>query len=215
MKNRFDLIIFDWDGTLVDSIDWIVLSLSKAAEICECKVPEEQAIKDIIGLSIQRATDILFPKIDQKIRKQLIACYSQEFFSKQISPDDLFVGVNDILVELRKKGVLLAVATGKTKAGLDRAVEGTGLNGFFNMTRCADQTASKPKPDMLDDIIEEAGVSRERTVMVGDSIHDMQMAKNAGIASVAVTCGASTYDQLQQFSPLINLQQTTQLLDIL
>ena len=215
MKNRFDLIIFDWDGTLVDSIDWIVTSLSKAAEICDCKVPEEQAIKDIIGLSIEKSTDVLFPTISPETREQLMACYSQEFFSKQISTDDLFVGVNGMLLELKQKGFQLAVATGKNKIELDKAMQGTGLCDFFNITRCADQTASKPQPDMLNEIIEQTGIGKERAVMVGDSVHDMKMAMNAGIASIAVLCGANSHDQLQQFNPLLNLQQTTQILDIL
>ena len=215
MKNKFDLIIFDWDGTLVDSIDWIVTSLSKAADTCGCEVPKEQAIKDIIGLSIEKSTDVLFPTINQKTRKQLIESYSQAFFSKQISPDDLFVGVDDMLLELRQKGYQLAVATGKNKIELDKAMQGTGLRDYFDITRCADQTASKPQPDMLNEIIEQTGVSRERAVMVGDSVHDMEMAVNAGIASISVLCGANSQDQLQQFNSLFNLQQTTQILDIL
>lgn len=215
MKNRFDLIIFDWDGTLVDSINWIVMSLSDAAEKCGCQVPEEQAIKDIIGLSIEKATDTLFPTLNKETRQQLMTCYSEEFFSKQILKDDLFAGVEKMLIDLKQKGYLLAVATGKNKIELDRALQGTGLSGFFDITRCADQTASKPQPDMLNEIIEQTGVSRDRAVMVGDSIHDMKMAINAGIKSIAVLCGANSQDHLKQYNPLLNLQQTTQLLDIL
>ncbi|MCK5829536.1 MAG: HAD-IA family hydrolase [Methylococcales bacterium] len=215
MKNRFDLIIFDWDGTLVDSIDWIVQSLCKAAEVSGCTVPDEQAVKNIIGLSLEKSTDTLFPTINQKTKQQLMTCYSQEFFSKQVSKNDLFVGINNMLVELKQKGFQLAVATGKNKVELDKAMQGTGLSGFFDITRCADQTASKPQPDMLDEIIEHTGVRRERAVMVGDSIHDLKMAMNAGIASIAVLCGANSQDQLQQFNPLLNLQHTTQILDIL
>ncbi len=212
MARRFDLIIFDWDGTLVDSIDWIVHCLQKAAGECNCNVPEPQAARDIVGLSIQRAMEKLFPGIDQKTQEQLIASYSQEFFSKQITEDDLFTGVNEMLVKLKKMGYFVAIATGKSQVGLDRAMKGTGLNDFFHVTRCADQTASKPQPDMLEEIISELGVSKERVVMVGDSVHDMQMAINAGIASIAVSCGAHSSVQLQQYNPLFNLQQTTELL---
>ena len=215
MARRFDLIVFDWDGTLVDSIDWIVHCLQKAAGEYGCNVPEQQAAKDIIGLSIQGAMEKLFPGIDQKTQEQLIACYSQEFFSKQITEDDLFTGVNEMLVKFKKMGYFVAIATGKSRVGLDRAMKGTGLSDFFHTTRCADQTASKPQPDMLDQIINEMEVCKERVVMVGDSVHDMQMAINAGIASIAVSCGANSSEQLQQYNPLFNLQQTRQLLDSL
>ena len=215
MARRFDLIIFDWDGTLVDSIDWIVHCLQKAAGEYGCIVPEKQAAKDIIGLSIQRAMETLFPGIDQKTQEQLIACYSQEFFSKQITEDDLFTGVNEMLVKFKQMGYFVAIATGKSRVGLDKAMKGTGLSDFFHITRCADQTASKPQPDMLEEIIKEMAVCKERVVMVGDSVHDMQMAINAGIASIAVSCGAHSSEQLQQYNPLFNLQQTTELLDSL
>jgi len=215
MRKKFDLVIFDWDGTLVDSIDWIVTCLSKAAETCGCEVPKNQMLKDTIGLSIERTMGRLFPKITPQIKAQLISYYRQEYLSKQITKDDLFVGVNEMLIELKQKGYQLAVATGKSRLELDKAMEGTGLFDLFNSTRAADQTASKPQPDMLDEIIEETGVSRKRAVMVGDSIHDMEMAINAEIAMIAVSCGANTYAQLQQFNPLINLSRTTQILDIL
>ena len=215
MARKFDLIIFDWDGTLVDSIDWIVHCLQKSAGECGCNVPEQQAAKDIIGLSIQSAMEKLFPGIDQKTQEQLIACYSQEFFSKQITEDDLFTGVNEMLVKFKQMGYFVAIATGKSRLGLDRAMKATGLGDFFHITRCADQTASKPQPDMLEEIIKEMAVGKDRAVMVGDSVHDMQMARNAGIASIAVSCGAHSSVQLQQYNPMFNLQQTRQLLDSL
>jgi phosphoglycolate phosphatase len=215
MREEFDLIIFDWDGTLVDSIDWIVKCLSKAAEGCGCEVPENQMLKDTIGLSIERTMDRLFPKITPQIKAQLISYYRQEYLSKQITKDDLFVGINEMLIALKQKGYQLAVATGKSRLELDKAMQGTGLYDFFDFTRTADQTASKPQPDMLDEIIEETGISRKRSVMVGDSIHDMEMAINADIAMIAVSCGANTYDQLEQFNPLMNLTKTTQIQDIL
>jgi phosphoglycolate phosphatase len=215
MKDAFDLIIFDWDGTLVDSIDWIVHCLKKSAQDHGCAIPEEQAAKDIIGLSIQNAMQKLFPGIDKKMQEQLVASYSQEFFSKQITEDDLFTGINKMLLKFKQKGYLMAVATGKNTSSLQRAMQGTELNDYFSITRCADQTSSKPHPDMLDEIIKETGVSKQRAVMVGDSVHDMQMAQNAGIACIAVSCGANSLAQLQQYNPLLNLQRTTELLDVL
>lgn len=213
LKDRFDAIIFDWDGTLVDSIDWIVQCLQMAARKNDCKIPEEQAAKDIIGLSIQKAMEILFPGINQKTQEQLIACYSQEFFSKQITEKDLFTGVKEMLLKFKQSGYQLAVATGKSHASVTRAIQATGLADFFHIIRCADQTASKPQPDMLEEIINALSVKKERVVMVGDSVHDMQMAKNAGIPAIAVACGANSSAQLQCYQPILNLQQTTELLE--
>lgn len=215
MKNKFDLIVFDWDGTLVDSVDWIVQCLTKAAVSHGCMAPDQQDVKDIIGLSIHKALDKLFPDMEQEIRPQLIASYSEAFFSRQISKQDMFVGVDEMLIQLKQAGYQLAVATGKSRNGLDKAMQGTGLEDFFHVTKCADETASKPNPDMLDEIIKEMDVAKDRVLMIGDSTHDMQMAINAGVSSVAVLCGANSHQQLQQYKPLLNLQQTSELLQIL
>jgi phosphoglycolate phosphatase len=215
MKNKFDLIIFDWDGTLIDSIDWIARCLKKAGELCGLAEPEHQAAKDVIGLSIDKAMHALFPEADADIQKQLISHYSREYFSKAISRDDLFTGVYDMLLQLKADGYQLAVATGKTRAGLDEALAGTGTADLFCATRCADETASKPDPRMLNEIIAHAGVSKARSLMVGDSIHDLQMALNAEIASVAVSCGAHTESFLQPYRPLLCLEQPTHLLEFI
>jgi len=215
MKKRFDLIIFDWDGTLVDSIDWIVLCLQTAAEQCDFPIPERQAAKDVIGLSIKNAIGTLFPGTDERIQNQLIACYSQAFFSKQIGRDDLFEGVFEMLVQLKQKGYQLAVATGKSRAGLQKALQATGTEELFCITRCADETASKPDPTMILDIICQMDAANERTLMVGDSIHDLQMALNAEIPAIAVSCGAHSEELLQQYNPLRCLRRPTELLDII
>lgn len=215
MKNRFDLIIFDWDGTLVDSIDWIVNCLQKAAESCNCTIPERQAARDVIGLSIKNAIQTLFPGTDEQSRNQLMACYSQAFFTRQIGRDDLFTGVYEMLVQLKRMGFQLAVATGKSRAGLERALQATGTEDLFHITRCADETASKPDPAMVLDIIRHMEAANERTLMVGDSIHDMQMALNARISSIAVSCGAHSKTVLQQYQPLTCLRQPAELLAII
>lgn len=215
MKKRFDLIIFDWDGTLVDSIDWIVHCIQQAAVYCGLEVPERQAIKDIIGLSIENAVKTLFPEIDADVGLKLTRHYSQSFFSKQISQDDLFPGVYDMLLRFKQDGYRLAVATGKKSAGLAQAIAGTGVADMFCTTRCADQTASKPDPLMLDEIIAELGISKQRTLMVGDSVHDLQMALNAQVASIAVTCGAHSEAVLRQYRPLYCLTYPTELLEVM
>ncbi|MDD2738408.1 MAG: HAD-IA family hydrolase [Methylomonas lenta] len=215
MKNRFDLIIFDWDGTLVDSIDWIVQCIQQAALQYGCPVPEQQAAKDIIGLSLENAIETLFPLVDADTRLKVAGHYGQQFFSRQISQDDLFPGVYDMLQQFKQSGYRLAVATGKKSTGLSRAIEATGLTGLFCTTRCSDQTASKPNPLMIDEIVAELGVSKRRTLMVGDSAHDLQMALNAQVASIAVTCGAHSEMTLKQYQPLRCLSYPTELLGII
>lgn len=214
MKNRFDLIIFDWDGTLVDSIDWIVHCIQQAAEHYACPVPEPQAVKDVIGLSIENALKTLFPNVDGEIRQNMAAHYGQTFFSKQIGPDDLFPGVYEMLQQFRQDGYRLAVATGKKSSGLAQAIEATGVAELFCATRCSDQTASKPNPLMIDEIVAELAADKHRTLMVGDSVHDLQMALNAEISAIGVTCGAHSRATLQQYNPLLCLNYPTDLLDI-
>jgi phosphoglycolate phosphatase len=212
MKNRFDLIVFDWDGTLIDTIDWIVHCLQKAGEQCGCLIPEPQAAKDVIGLCIENAVQALFPNADTITQEKLVALYSHAYFSKQLSQDDFFPGVYDMLVHLKESGYQLAVATGKTRAGLIQALQATGTEGLFSVTRCADETASKPDPKMLHEIMQQSQTTPARTLMVGDSIHDMQLARNANVPSVGVSCGANSEESLLQYGPLLCLQQPTELL---
>lgn len=215
MKNRFDLIIFDWDGTLIDSIDWIVHCLQTAAKHCECAIPEPQAARDVIGLSITKACAKLFPGADDETLTRLTASYQQTYLSRQLSREDLFPGVYEMLVELKQAGYQLAVATGKTRTGLQEALKATATEDLFFITRCSDETASKPDPLMLHQIIQHANAANDRTLMVGDSTHDLQMAMNAQISSIAVSCGAHSEDILQQYNPLTCLQQPAELLNII
>lgn len=215
MKNRFDLIIFDWDGTLINSINWIANCLQHAAVQCDRPIPEAQAAKDVIGLSINKAMQTLFPEAGEQLLKQLVSSYSQKYLSKQINQDDLFPGVYGMLVKLNEAGYQLAVATGKTRAGLQEALLATGTEELFCISRCADETASKPDPRMLNEIVQHTNSAKERSLMVGDSIHDLQMALNAHISAIAVSCGAHSTEFLQQYNPLLCLQQPTELLNII
>ena len=212
MKNSFELIIFDWDGTLINSIDWITHSLQFAAEHCKLPVPDSQSAKDVIGLSIKKAMQALFPGADEEAQNQLVSYYSREYHSKQISKSDLFPGVYDMLEQLRQEGKRLAVATGKNRAGLQHALQATETEHLFCTTRCADETASKPDPKMLHEIIEHTRIAHDRAIMVGDSIHDLQMARSADIRFVAVACGAHSEALFQPHNPLLCLQQPAQLL---
>ena len=199
----------------MDSVDWIVHCLQYAARLHECPVPETQAAKDIIGLSIDKATNILFPNIDEITRQKLARDYSTHFFSKGISADDLFQGVPEMLSTLKRAGFKLAVATGKKHLSLQQSMLETGVSDLFCTTRSADKTASKPDPLMIEEIVAELGVSKQRTLMVGDSVHDMQLAQNAGVAAVAVTCGAHSAPILQTYQPLHCLNYPTDLLSFL
>lgn len=215
MKNRFELLIFDWDGTLMDSIGWIVHCLQAAAEQAGCRVPTPEAAKDVIGLSIIRAMDTLFPEAGPELREQLVRAYSQEYASRALGPGDLFTGVREMLEELNGAGYRLAVATGKTRAGLQKALQATGIEDLFYITRTADETASKPDPKMLLEIMSHVDAAPGRTLMIGDSIHDLQMAQNAHISAIGVSCGAHSEEILQQYRPLLCLQQPAELLNII
>ncbi|MDQ7091331.1 MAG: HAD-IA family hydrolase [Methylococcales bacterium] len=215
MNNRFKLIIFDWDGTLVDSIDWIVHSAQTAALNYDVDRPDSQAVKDIIGLSLPKAMTILFPNADNNTLQKLANSYSQEFFSKPMTPQDLFSGVKELLFELKQAEILLAVATGKNRIGLNKALQATQMTELFFTTRCADETTSKPDPTMLEEIMQQANINAEHTLMVGDSSHDLQMALNAHVSAIGVACGAHPVTLLQQYQPLHCLNQTAELLEFI
>jgi phosphoglycolate phosphatase len=215
MKNRFDLIVFDWDGTLINTIDWIVHCLQQAGEEFGFMKPEPQAAKDVIGLCIDNAVAALYPNADSDIQKKIVSSYSQAYFSKHLSQDDFFPGVYDMLVNLKESGYQLAVATGKTREGLIKAMAATHTENLFDITRCADETASKPNPKMLHEIMRHTQATPDRTLMVGDSIHDLQMAQNANVPSIGVACGANSEQSLSQYHPLLCLQQPTELLDFI
>lgn len=215
MKDRFDLLVFDWDGTLFDSIAWIVHCLQSAAEDCGLPRPGDSAARSVIGLGLREAMDHLFPAAPEGKAQILSQHYKRHFLAKPTTPEDLFDGVPELLDSLRDQGYRLAVATGKTRAGLDAALAATGLEDRFQITRCADETASKPDPKMLREIFAALGTSPERSVMIGDSVHDMRMAQNAGVAAIAVTCGANERHELQAFQPLACLSSTAELLNLL
>jgi phosphoglycolate phosphatase len=215
MKNRFDLIVFDWDGTLINTIDWIVHCLQQAGEEFGFMKPEPQAAKDVIGLCIDNAVAALYPNADSDIQKKIVSSYSQAYFSKNLSQEDFFPGVYDMLVNLKESGYQLAVATGKTREGLIKAMTATHTENLFDITRCADETASKPNPKMLHEIMRHTQATPDRTLMVGDSIHDLQMAQNANVPSIGVVCGANSEQSLSQYHPLLCLQRPTELLNFI
>lgn len=215
MKERFDLLVFDWDGTLFDSIDWIVTCLQQAAREVGCPIPDEAAARSVIGLSLSQAMRTLFPGADAAKTDRLITAYRNHYGTWNIGAEDLFDGVIDLLENLRAAGYKLAIATGKARQGLNHALTATAVAHLFDASRTADETASKPHPRMLFQLMEELAVPPERTLMIGDSLHDLRMAHNAGVSSVGVASGANSRDELLALEPLTCLQHPAELSGLL
>ena len=211
MKDRYELLIFDWDGTLFDSIGWIVSSLQHAARESGFEVPSESAARSVIGLSLPQAMQTIYPGSTEAMAQRLVHHYREIYNTRTADALGLFMGVETMLLDFRRLGYRLAVATGKARSGLDRVLREIGMNGFFHATRCADETASKPHPLMIYQLLEELAVTGDRALLIGDSLHDLRMAQNAGIDAVAVACGANTRHELMELRPLHCLETTTEL----
>lgn len=209
------MLVFDWDGTLFDSINWIVHSIQTAAKETGLQVPDEQSARSIIGLSLKQSMSVLFPGISHEETLALAENYRRHYYALDITPDGLFEGVMEMLLAFRNAGLTMAIATGKTRVGLDHALAGTGIGHFFAETRCADETASKPDPLMLNQIIQTVRQVPERTLMIGDSVHDLNMAANAGVSAVGVACGSNTGGELIRLEPLACLDNTADLRHLL
>lgn len=195
-------VIFDWDGTLSDSISRIVECMRGAAELIGVPSPAEQQVRDIIGLGLPEAVAVLFPQIDDpSLARRLTEAYSQYYVAQEQTPSPLFEGVLATLAELRQAGYKLAVATGKSRRGLDRVLQSHDLTNFFDATRCADESLSKPHPRMLEEILNQLETPASRAVMLGDSEYDIRMAHNARVRAVAVSYGAQSRAHLLQSRP--------------
>ena len=188
-QNCFDLIVFDWDGTIMDSTGLISECIQLAARDRGLPIPSIEAAKSIIGLGIQESTQRLFPDIDHAAQTAFALAYRHRFVPRDHEAP-LYDGIRELLVALDQSTRFLAVATGKPRAGLERAFAHTGLKSSFHFSRCADEGFAKPHPDMLYKLMEFTGVSPTRTLMIGDTTHDLDLAQNAGVAAVAVTYGA-------------------------
>jgi phosphoglycolate phosphatase len=189
MADRYDLIVFDWDGTLMDSAAAIVQAIIAAARDLDLEEPPESRARHVIGLGLADALRHAIPDLPESDYPRMVERYRYHYLA-QDHRLTLFPGAYQMVQELASLGRLLAVATGKSRPGLNRAMAHCGLEQFFHSTRCADECFSKPHPEMLEQIMDELGVARQRTLMVGDTTHDMQMAANAGVDGLAVTFGA-------------------------
>ncbi len=209
-KKQFDLIVFDWDGTLMDSTATIVKCIQAAARDLGLEEPSREAASHVIGLSLQQAMHTALPGLDPRHYQHAVERYRYHYLT-QDQELVLFEGVREMLADLAGQGYFLAVATGKNRVGLNRALQTVGLTSIFDATRCADETFSKPHPAMLLELTRELGQDMGRTLMIGDTTHDLQMAVNAGAAGIGVQYGAHPEEQLRSLDPLYVADSTVAL----
>jgi phosphoglycolate phosphatase len=197
------LLIFDWDGTLSDSTSKIVSCLQKAAETAGFPVLEDDVICNIIGLGLPEAMERLYPELNVDDKEQIRLHYIEHFLAADQTPSPFFDGVMDGLDRLRAEEFSMAVATGKSRRGLERVLNNLDMQGYFDASRCADETRSKPHPLMLQELLTEMNVSADKAMMVGDTEYDMEMAQNANVHRIAVSYGAHHIDRLKPYNPLL------------
>jgi phosphoglycolate phosphatase len=197
---QFDLIVFDWDGTLFDSTRLITRSIQAACADVGVPVPNDRDASYVIGLGLAEALQHAAPTLPRERYRELAERYRHHYLARQ-HEIVLFDGTPAMLAALKARNHWLAVATGKSRRGLDEALRSVELAGTFDGSRTADETASKPDPRMLLELMREFGVEAERTLMIGDTTHDLQLAANAGTASIGVSYGAHAQDGFAVFEP--------------
>ncbi len=209
---RFDLVVFDWDGTLFDSTALIVHSIQAACRDIGAPVPSDEQASWVIGLSLRAAMEHAVPGLASERYPLMVERYRHHYFARQHDLT-LFSGVVEMLQALKRRNHWLAVATGKSRAGLDEALATVELRGLFDGTRTADETRSKPDPMMLNELMHHFGCDPSRTLMIGDTTHDLQLAANAGAPSIAVSYGAHDRAAFDTHSPLFTAHTVADLAD--
>ncbi|WP_421322450.1 HAD family hydrolase [Aeromonas veronii] len=213
------LAIFDWDGTLMDSVGRIVACVQGAARDCELAVPSPAQIRQIIGLSLDVAMSRLFPLCSgsgsgaTSGERQIAAIIDRyrHHYLHDATPSPLFAGAGELLHDWQLRGLQLAIATGKSRRGLDRVLDETGLRSLFVTSRGADEARSKPDPLMLEQILDELRLSPRQAVMIGDSVHDMAMAEAIAMPRIGVTWGVDSSDALSRHGPVAVVDSMTAL----
>jgi len=195
---QIKLVIFDWDGTVMDSIGKIVASIQQAAARLDIAVPPAEQAKQIIGLSLDPAFLRLFPNSSQQQRDELSAHYKDVYLNHDQTPTPLFPDAHDLFQTLHQHGYLLAVATGKARRGLDRMMSETNTEHFFHSSRCSDEAQSKPHPDMLQQLLAYHQLEPWQAVMIGDTVHDLAMAQAINMPRIGITHGVHG---LEDFAP--------------
>ena len=202
MTQRLNLLVFDWDGTLMDSEARIVACIQAAIDDLSLEPRDVASIRNIIGLGLHEAISTLYPGSDNTLHQAMTDRYRYHFLTANPTRSELFPGAEETVRGLSEAGFLLAVATGKGRKGLDMVLDETGLGQYFHATRCADETFSKPHPQMLEELMEELGAEPGETLMIGDTEYDMQMATNARTHSLAVSYGVHEKERLLRHNPL-------------
>lgn len=199
---KYQLVIFDWDGTLMDSVPKITSSIQKAAQLAQLPELSYEQASEIIGLSLTEAVTTLFPNAPDDKLQMVCEYYRQQFTQDNPTPMTWFTGAQTLLEKLKQQGYQLAVATGKSRPGLDKLLESHGLIDCFAATRTASEAQSKPSPEMLLQILQELHTKPEDAVMIGDTEFDLLMANNAGVAAIGVSYGAHDRARLAACAPL-------------
>lgn len=211
---RFDLVIFDWDGTLMNSVPRIVSCMKAATREVQLPALPDKAVENIIGLGLPEAVETLFPGISDDQSARLRACYAHHFVHADTTPMPFFEGVEQHMLGLRERsGLKMAVATGKSRKGLARIFEQTRSGDWFHASRTADETRSKPHPQMLSELLEELALPAERAVMVGDTEYDLAMAQALGMPRVGVSYGVHSVERLMRCEPAFIAHSVENLFD--
>lgn len=207
---KYELIVFDWDGTLLDSAGAIVQAIQASCRDLGLAVPDDNRARHVIGLGLVDAMRHAVPDLRVDQYQAMVDRYRFHYLSgdHQLT---LFDGVPQMLERLRAAGHILAIATGKSRVGLDRALDHSGLRSMFQASRCADECHSKPHPQMLEELTAEFGIAATSTVMIGDTSHDLLMASNAGVDALAVTYGAHPHEHLLEHKPVACLRSVREL----
>lgn len=210
MAKRFDLLVFDWDGTLLDSTGAIVDAIQAACRDLGLPEPPSAHASHAIGLGLVDALRHSVPDLAEEQFGLMVERYRYHYLARDHDLC-LFAGIPELLAELQAAGFLLAVATGKSRLGLERALKNSGLGPYFSASRCADECFSKPHPQMLDELTNEFSIPPQRALMIGDTTHDLQMAINAGVAGLAVDYGAHPAAALDALNPLARVHTVDEL----
>ena len=207
---KYPLIVFDWDGTLIDSAAAIAICIQEAARELGLPVPTREAASHVIGLGLADSLRHAVPTLAPDGYQQFVECYRKHFMGCEDSMQ-LFPGVPELLGDLRQRGHRLAIATGKSRRGLDRALEAVGMTAQFHATRCGDETQPKPHPAMLLELLDVLMVEPDRALMIGDTSHDLEMARSAGVPAIGVCSGAHPIHALEALAPLACLRSVAEL----
>lgn len=209
--NPHRLLVFDWDGTLMDSVGTIVACTQAVIRELELGELPEETIRNTIGLGLRETVEVLVPGCDDALFEAIIEAYRRHWYVTFRDTPVLFAGVETMLRDLAQEGYLLGIATGKSRRGLDFSLRQTGLVDLFHSTRTADEAFSKPHPRMLLDILDDLGVRPSDALMIGDTTFDLEMARNAGTGGIGVCTGSHCREELQRLAPLACLERVVEL----